>query len=97
MQATAPTSTTPASAPEPATPAPGGAMTSGKLAEILKGELLGSPDVAITGISAIDQSRPGDLTFIRSTKFAQMWDRSKASVAIVVQEVGPPKSVAEGR
>lgn len=72
-------------------------MTSGKLAEILKGELLGSPDVAITGISAIDQSRPGDLTFIRNTKFAQMWERSKASVAIVVQEVGPPKSVAEGR
>jgi len=83
--------------PSDAPLASGGAMTAGKLAELLKGELLGSADVAITGISAIDQSRPGDLTFIRSPKYAQMWDRSKASVAIVVREVGPPKSVAEGR
>lgn len=107
MQATAPTSqtaTAPSALSESGAPSPGPApfssgyaMTAGKLAELLKGELLGSADVAITGISAIDQSRPGDLTFIRSTKFAQMWDRSKASVAIVVREVGPPKSVAEGR
>ncbi len=72
-------------------------MTAGKLAALLKGELLGTADVKITGISAIDQSRPGDLTFIRSPKFAQMWDRSKASVAILVREVGLPRSVAEGR
>lgn len=106
MQATAPASqpsTTPGAEPAQngAAPqrdgAPDGGMTSGKLAELLQGELLGSGDVAITGISAIDQSRPGDLTFIRSHKYAQMWDRSKASVAILVREVGLPRSVAEGR
>lgn len=106
MQATAPTSQNLASpgadpvqsgaAAQPDA-APDSGMTSGKLAELLKGELLGSGDVAITGISAIDQSRPGDLTFIRSHKYAQMWDRSKASVAILVREVGLPRSVAEGR
>jgi len=72
-------------------------MTAGKLAALLGGELVGTADVAITGIGAIDQARPGDLTFIRSPKFAQMWDKSKASVAIVVREVGPPRAVAEGR
>ncbi|MBX3387859.1 MAG: UDP-3-O-(3-hydroxymyristoyl)glucosamine N-acyltransferase [Phycisphaeraceae bacterium] len=74
-----------------------GLMTAGKLAELLGGELLGSPETAISGIGAIDQARPGDLTFIRSTKFAQMWDRSKASVAILAREVGPPRALAEGR
>lgn len=84
-------------APGPTDGAPTGLMTAGKLAELLSGELLGSPDTSISGIGAIDQARPGDLTFIRSTKFAQMWERSKASVAILASEVGPPRAVAEGR
>ncbi|MBX3380171.1 MAG: UDP-3-O-(3-hydroxymyristoyl)glucosamine N-acyltransferase [Phycisphaeraceae bacterium] len=110
MQATANTTPAPgsvASGPAsaedaaPATPdstvvAPG-SMTAGKLAELLGGELLGSAEVPISGIGAIDHARPGDLTFIRSMKYAQMWDRSKASVAILVREISPPRSVAEGR
>lgn len=109
MQATAtsifaPATPTGESAPTDSPAAPGqpdasptGLMTAGKLAELLSGELLGAAETPITGIGAIDQARPGDLTFIRSTKFAQMWERSKASVAVLAREVGPPRTVAEGR
>lgn len=83
-------------APEP-TSATSGGMTAGKLAELLGGELLGSAEVIISGIGAIDHARPGDLTFIRSMKYAQMWDKSRASVAILANDVPPPRSVAEGR
>lgn len=72
-------------------------MTAGKLADLLGGEVIGPRETAITGVGAIDHAKPGDLTFIRAPKFAQMWERSKASVAIITRDVPPPKNVGEGR
>ncbi|MFO0785137.1 MAG: UDP-3-O-(3-hydroxymyristoyl)glucosamine N-acyltransferase [Phycisphaerales bacterium] len=89
MQATA-------TVPNAAPPQTSG-MNAGRLADILGGELLGSAEAAITGLAGIDQARPGDLTFIRTPKYAAMWDKSRASVAILVKEVKPPAIVGEGR
>lgn len=72
-------------------------MNAGKLAKILGGELLGNPEAEISGLAGIDNARAGDLTFIRTSKFASMWERSKASVAVLVREVAPPKVIGDNR
>lgn len=57
--------------------------TTGDLAALLGAELVGPPDLPITGISGLDEAVPGDLTFIRSRRFAGRWAASRASAAII--------------
>lgn len=71
-------------------------MTSGSLAALLGAELVGSPEVPVRGVGAIDHAAPGDVTFIRSGKYAALWDKSKASVAVLVRGVELP-TTGEGR
>ena len=58
---------------------PGGVKaTSGQLAAMLKGELRGPADVVLSGFGPIDAAGPGDLTFIRSDRYALQWAGSRA-------------------
>lgn len=59
--------------------------TAGELAALLSAELQGPADVAVYGISGIDDAGEGDLTFIRSDRYATRWGASGASAAIVTR------------
>ncbi len=76
---------------------PGAVISAGQLATLLGGELLGSADASFGNVAPIEHARPGDMTFIRAPKFAAMWERSRASIAVLHRDVTPPRNIGEGR
>ena len=47
------------------------------------GELSGNPEVTITSLAGIREARPGDLTFLASSKYREFLRATRASAAIV--------------
>lgn len=100
----APANSTPATpgadipaAPNAAAPNAASPNTAGWLRELLGAELFGNADAPVRSVAAIDQAHEGDVTFIRSAKYAALWDKSGASVAVVHRELGPPRTLGDGR
>jgi len=54
-----------------------------EIAEQVSGELVGKKDTVITGLGQIEQAISGELTFIGSRKYANLWEQSQASAALV--------------
>ncbi|MGC2063861.1 MAG: UDP-3-O-(3-hydroxymyristoyl)glucosamine N-acyltransferase [Thermodesulfovibrionales bacterium] len=52
-------------------------------AELVNGQVLGDPDVDITGVAGIQDAQAGDITFLSSQKFLKDLRTSRASAAIV--------------
>lgn len=71
--------------------------TTGDLACLLGGELLGPSDLAILGVEGLDSAGPGDLTFIRSARYAQRWSASRATAALVTRGIEVPGHDPERR
>jgi UDP-3-O-[3-hydroxymyristoyl] glucosamine N-acyltransferase len=89
--------TPPASAPQAPAPTTGGvslpagvSINTGMVAALLKADLVGRPDLPITGGGTLESANPGDLTFIRDSKYAAMWASSRASAAIVTRGINVP-------
>lgn len=57
--------------------------TAEELNEILKGELEGSTSHKISGPEQLEKAKNEHITFIGNRKYVRLWDESKASVAIV--------------
>ena len=75
---------------------PGGVRaTSGQLAAILQGELVGPGDVLLSGFGPIEQAGPGDLTFIRNERYARMWSNSKAGAAVISRKIVKPPTTPD--
>ncbi|MFA5090718.1 MAG: UDP-3-O-(3-hydroxymyristoyl)glucosamine N-acyltransferase [Candidatus Omnitrophota bacterium] len=53
-----------------------------EIAEIIGGEVVGSLDVAITGISGIKEARQGEITFLANPKYSPLLDKTEASAVI---------------
>ena len=85
-----------ASTPSPSNPG-SIAITTGELAALLGGELIGSPSIRITGARGIEAAAPTDLTFIRSARFAAAWSSSRAGAALVSRGVEVPGHDAAAR
>ncbi len=62
-------------------------LTAGQIAELVGGNVVGDPSTSITGVNGIREAVPGDLTFVRSGRYAQWLPQSQASVALVEHEV----------
>jgi UDP-3-O-[3-hydroxymyristoyl] glucosamine N-acyltransferase len=56
-----------------------------EIAEHVSGKLIGKKDIVITGLEQIERARPGQLTFIGSQKYLNLWEHSQASAALVDQ------------
>ncbi|MBI5100240.1 MAG: UDP-3-O-(3-hydroxymyristoyl)glucosamine N-acyltransferase [Nitrospirae bacterium] len=69
-------------------------MKTGEFAEIVEGELTGGADVEITGVAAIEDAGPGDITFIASPKFMKYLSASRAS-CVIVREFAEGPSVTQ--
>ncbi len=55
----------------------------GKIAELVNGEIVGSPDLIITGVAGIKEAKEGEITFVANQKYASLMDDTKASAIIV--------------
>jgi UDP-3-O-[3-hydroxymyristoyl] glucosamine N-acyltransferase len=55
------------------------------IAEFLRGELSGDPDIEITGVAKIEDAREGDLTFVANPKYLKFLKSTKASAVIISQ------------
>jgi UDP-3-O-[3-hydroxymyristoyl] glucosamine N-acyltransferase len=61
--------------------------TVGEIAEMIGAEVIGDPNVTITGIAGIKEAKEGDITFIRDTKHLSLVDKTKASAVIASQKI----------
>lgn len=67
--------------------------TAAELAALVGGRLEGLASAPIHGMNSIDESKPGDATFITNERYAQRWAGSQATVAVV--EDGVPLEVGD--
>ncbi|MEM7622001.1 MAG: UDP-3-O-(3-hydroxymyristoyl)glucosamine N-acyltransferase [Planctomycetota bacterium] len=71
----------------------GFSMSTGELAGMLGAELSGAGDVLLSGIETLDDARPSDLTFVRSSAYADGTLKSKAGAFLVTKGVELPAGV----
>jgi UDP-3-O-[3-hydroxymyristoyl] glucosamine N-acyltransferase len=64
--------------------------TTGSLAAMLNGSLIGCDDLAISGVNSLADAGPNDITFITSEQYAKRWSDSRAAAAIVTRDVQVP-------
>lgn len=57
-------------------------MRLGEIAELINGEVIGDPDIVITGISGIKEAQKGDITFVANPKYASLIKTTRASAII---------------
>ncbi len=67
-------------------------VTVRQLADWVRGEVLGNPELAISNARTLGDAQPGDITFVESDKNVLAWHMSKASAAVVPDV---PESVPE--
>lgn len=58
-------------------------VTVRQLAEWVRGEVLGDPDLAISNARTLAEAGPGDITFVDTDRNLAAWHASKASAAVV--------------
>lgn len=54
-----------------------------ELAPLLSGEILGDPEIEITGVSGINEAKDGDITFVSAKKYIKDISKCRASCVIV--------------
>ncbi len=67
-------------------------MTTGEIASLLQGKVIGDPGLEINSLGKIEEAGPSDLSFIANPKYARFLDESKAGVILV----GPGLTRKEG-
>lgn len=72
-------------------------ISSGDLAALLNGQLLGNPDVPLSTLGSIEEGTPETLTFIRSSDYAKRWADSSCMCALVSDGIEVPNHDPERR
>lgn len=62
-------------------------ITSGELAAMLGGALVGPPSITLTGIQPLGDAGPGDLSFVRTSAYAKDAPASRAGALLVARSV----------
>lgn len=68
-------------------------FTAQMIADFLKGEIEGDPDVKVHEISKIEEGRPGTLTFLSNPKYTKFAYTTEASILLVNKDFVPEKRV----
>jgi UDP-3-O-[3-hydroxymyristoyl] glucosamine N-acyltransferase len=61
-----------------------------EIAKFLKGELVGDPDLEITGLAKIQSATKGDLTFLANPKYEKYLESTQASAVLINKSQPPP-------
>ncbi len=64
-----------------------------QIAEFLKGELEGDPDVKVSRIAKIEEGEPGSLTFLANPSYTQHIYKTNASIVLVRDDFSPEQPV----
>nr|HID59784.1 UDP-3-O-(3-hydroxymyristoyl)glucosamine N-acyltransferase [Desulfobacterales bacterium] len=64
-----------------------------RIAELIDGEIIGDPNIIITGVAGFDDARPGDITFCASPKYKKRIGETKASAIIVPRDIRSSSNV----
>ncbi len=68
--------------------------TLGEIAQIIGGEVVGDPNITITGVCGIKEAEEGDLTFVANNRYLALMNQTRASAIITSREVkSAPKSI----
>lgn len=67
-------------------------ITSGELASVLAGDLVGPSDITLTGIESLASASPTDLSFIRSASYAKEAATSAAGAILVARGIEIPET-----
>ncbi|HEC69479.1 MAG TPA: UDP-3-O-(3-hydroxymyristoyl)glucosamine N-acyltransferase [Candidatus Omnitrophica bacterium] len=62
-------------------------MTLDEIAQLIEGEVVGDPNIVITGISGIKEAKQGDITFLANPKYTPLLKTTQASAIITSFEV----------
>jgi UDP-3-O-[3-hydroxymyristoyl] glucosamine N-acyltransferase len=65
-------------------------ITVRELASRVTGDVVGNPEVIISGVASLDSARPGDLVYVESAKYAGALASTRASAAILPEGIEPP-------
>lgn len=63
-------------------------ITLQEIARLIKGEIIGDGQLKIWGINALDAAKPGEISFLTSTRYQEMLSHTLAS-AVILQEKTP--------
>src|SRR3989338_4590559 len=58
-----------------------------EIADLVGGELIGDPAIAITGVAGIKEAKAGDITFLSTAKYLPFLEHTQASAVITSREV----------
>jgi len=58
-----------------------------EIADLLGAEIIGDPNVTITGIAGIKEAKKGDITFISNSRYLHFINETKASAVIASQRI----------
>ena len=64
-----------------------------QIAEFLKGELEGDPEVRVSRIAKIEEGEPGSLTFLANLAYTQHIYKTNASIVLVREDFAPEQPV----
>ena len=59
------------------------------VADYLKGEVVGDPDIKVKSVARIEQGKPGDLCFLANPKYENFLYSTKASVVLINKSFEP--------
>jgi UDP-3-O-[3-hydroxymyristoyl] glucosamine N-acyltransferase len=68
-------------------------FTAKAIAEILKGDIIGDPDVKVSDISRIEEGKPGTLSFLANPKYEKYLYKTNASVVLINKDLKIDKNV----
>ena len=56
------------------------------MASLVQGELVGDPEIEITGVSEVEKGVPGTIIFLHMSKYRQFLDTTKASAVLISRD-----------
>ncbi len=68
-------------------------FTASQIAELLKGEVDGDPQVMVNDLAKIEEARSGTLTFLSNPRYTEFIYDTKATIAIVHRDFQPGKPI----
>lgn len=68
-------------------------FTAKQIADLLKGEVVGNPDVKISNFSKIEEGRAGTITFLANPKYTHFIYTTEADIVIVNSDFEPEKPI----
>ena len=72
-------------------------FTARQIADFLRGEVVGNPDVTVSDFSKIEEGKAGTLTFLANPKYTAYIYTTEADIVLVNNDFVPDKPIKPAR